>query len=191
MELLLASAVSGVVAVATAAMLGAVAYGTRDGRDQRTLLVRQATTRARLDAATRSAVMVLDHSDNHVLLWMGDTRENESPDLSELMLIELHASSRQLQSRTASFPASYTDEQVEAADTTYSTDDDFTSIISSLKGGSLFPAQTWCKGVSQLRFDLDNESEPQSARLVSYRVWTTGERVADVLVGAGALRNEE
>jgi hypothetical protein len=190
-ELLLASAVSGVVALATAAMLGAVSYGTRDGRDLRTLLVRQATTRARLDAATRSAVMVLDHSDNHVLLWMGDTRENDSPDLSELMLIEWNSSPRELQSRAASFPASYTQDQVEAADATYSTDDDFGAIIRNLKAGSLFPAQTWCKGVTQVRFDLDNETEPQAARLVSYRVGTTSGRVTDVLAGAGALRNGE
>src|SRR4051812_34952429 len=81
-EVLLALAISGMVAAAVAAMLFALANGSRDRQDLRHRNVRAEVVIARVDTAIRSSSMLLGRTPNCVVLWVADSRKNGRPDLS-------------------------------------------------------------------------------------------------------------
>lgn len=180
--------ITAMVGCAISAMLFAVARGTDDGADSRSLVIQHKTIAGRMDAAVRGSKNILALGSNYIVLWMADTRANGAPDLSELRRIEYDSATHALISYKASFPAGYTQAQIDAADTAYALNADFATTTATLKGTSSFPAETWSGTLYGWTMVIDNIS-PQSARLVSYRLTIgTGTKTATVC-GAAALRS--
>ncbi|MEX2215003.1 MAG: hypothetical protein WD768_12790 [Phycisphaeraceae bacterium] len=187
-ELLLGIAGTGIVASAIAAMLSAVSYGTGDRNDMRSQLVRQASVTNRLTAAVRSSLKILARGDDYIVFWMHDDRADEKPNISELRLIEVNASSKTLTSYEADF-SGMTEDQKTAADTAYELSDNFASITTTLKSSPTFPGTLWAKGVNQVDFEL-NASDVQEATLVAFTIsWGSGS-TAHTAVGTAALRSQ-
>jgi hypothetical protein len=184
-ELILAVASTALIALAIATMLFAMAKGTSSRTDLRSVVVKHKTLTARFDAAVRSSSAVLARGSDYVVLWMGDTRENGAPNLSELRRIEYDAAGNTIVSYTAELTG--TAAQIEAADTTYQFSDNFEAITAGLKGDDEFPAETWATRVSGWTVTL-NDATATDATLVRYRFVLAADELTDTVVGAAALR---
>ncbi len=95
-EILLALAITGVIAGGVASLLFAVAGGTKDRQDLRRRNVRVDVLAARVDGAIRSSGMVLGSDDRCLVLWVSDSKRNGVPDLSEIRRIEWESTTKQL-----------------------------------------------------------------------------------------------
>ena len=178
-ELLLALAGTAVIGAAIAAMLSAVTYGTSSKRDLRALVARGKTATGRLGAAMRSSVQVLDQGDGYIVLWTRDLDASDSPDLLELRRIQFDATGNQVLSYTA--PTGTTD-------VAYALSDNFATITQNLIDAGTMTSELWVKDASAMQITLDN-ADPQSARLVSYRVTLTTGELSDTAIGVVHLRN--
>jgi type II secretory pathway component PulJ len=187
-ELMLAMVVTALVGAAISAMLFAVTRGTDDRADTRSLVIQHKTIVARFDAAVRSAKSILAVGSDYIVLWMGDSRVNGAPDLSEVRRVEYDAATHSLVSYKAVFPAGYTQAQIDAADTAYTLSTDFAVATAALKGVSTFPAVTWCGSLYGWAVVLD-DADVQTARLVSYRFTIGNSTRTGTVVGAAALRS--
>jgi Tfp pilus assembly protein PilE len=198
-ELLLALAVTGMVAAAVAGMLLAVSTGTSQRTDMRGLVVKQRALSGRIHASVRNAKMVLAQGQDYLVLWTGDPSDSGSPNLAELRLIERTEDGR-LISYAAAFPEHWNQAQVDAANTSFALNDDFRAVTNQLKADNpYFVGELWATGVNSWIITLD-AGVPQHSRLVSYRLvlragggatagasgqaWAT-----ETLIGAVALRN--
>jgi type II secretory pathway component PulJ len=166
-EVLLALAISGMVAAVVAAMLFALANGSRDRQDLRHRNVRADVVIARVDTAVRSSSMLLGRTPNCLVLWVADSRKNGRPDLSELRRIEWDAASKQLRCYQA--PAGLADSD----NTTYQLSDDFVAATAALAGSATFPAEVWGTNVTGWSGSPVPTSATQDARMIAYSVTLT------------------
>jgi type II secretory pathway pseudopilin PulG len=162
-EVLLALAITGMVATAVASLLFAVASGSRDREDLRRHNVRADVLANRLDGAIRSSSMLLGHDPYCLVLWVCDSRKNGKPDLSELRRIEWDPVTKRLQCFQA--PA----DLLPGDDVTYPMTTDFTTATDAVKGTPVFPPEVWGNGV------IAWSSNPatavvRAARMISYSV---------------------
>jgi type II secretory pathway component PulJ len=166
-EVLLALAISGMVAAVVAAMLFALANGSRDRQDLRHRNVRADVVIARVDTAVRSSSMLLGRTPNCLVLWVADSRKNGRPDLSELRRIEWDAASKQLRCYQA--PAGLADSD----NTTYQLSDDFVAATAALAGSATFPAEVWGTNVTGWSSGAVPTGATQDARMIAYSVTLT------------------
>ncbi|MCX5659911.1 MAG: prepilin-type N-terminal cleavage/methylation domain-containing protein [Planctomycetota bacterium] len=186
-ELLLAMTVTAIMGMAIAQMLIATSSATNSRNDMRALITRQKALTVRLDEAIRGSTMVLASGSNYLVLWMGDTRADDVPNLSEIRRIEYDSSLGQLISYKAVFPGSWTQAAILAADTQYALTSNFNTVTTGLKGSSTFPAEIWSRNIAGWSITLNNASA-QSATLVSYRITTTNGVYSNVIIGAVSPR---
>lgn len=167
-ELMLSLTITAIIGAAVAAMLASVSYATTDRADLRRVNTKQNVVAARLNACLRSCKMVLAIDADSLVLWMGDSRLNNSPDLSELRRLEWDTATGELWSYVA--PSNLAD----ASNTSYRLTDDFESITFALMGTSDFPGRLWATNVAGWTNALD-DATPQHASLVTYTLAVSGE----------------
>ena len=183
-ELLLAILGTVLVSTALAAMMAATAYATADRIDVRSVAVKHKVIAGRLGAAIRSSKMVLDQSDDYLVLWMDDADLSGQPNLSEIRRIERDNATNELRSYKAPDSLNPVD------DTEYDLlNDDFDAETNSIKGTANFPQTLWAASVTAWTITLD-DADPQSASLVSYRMTIAHHELLDTTIGATALRNK-
>lgn len=181
-ELLLGLAITGVIGAAVTTMLFSTYHGSTSREELRTLLVRGEIGAMRLRMSLRSSTRVLARGDGYLVLWMGDTRANDAPDLSELRRIELDSDTGELLSYKA--PA----DLPEAQDAEYDlATTDFGAVTNSLKGSASFPGQVWAADVTAWTTKLD-AGDPQECGFVGYAITMTLNDVAQTIVSGAALR---
>jgi type II secretory pathway component PulJ len=166
-EVLLALALSGMIAAAVAAMLFALANGSRDRQDLRHRNARADVLSARIDTAVRSSSMLLGRDANCIVLWVADSRKNGKPDLSELRRIQWDAASKQVRCYQA--PAGIAD----ADNTTFQLSDDFLAATAALAGSATFPAEVWGTSVTGWSSNVLPAGATQDARMIAYSVTLT------------------
>jgi type II secretory pathway component PulJ len=162
MELLLALGITAMVGAAVLAMLLVVAVGSEQNEEARR---RNATARViseRIDAEIRSATAVLASDEHMLVLWMGDRRQNQKPNLSELRRIEWDPDSRQIRRYAA--PA----DLAEADDTEYELSQDFAAITASLNQTPGFVGQTWAHEAAAWR--ISPAGAGADTRLIQYEL---------------------
>lgn len=186
-ELLLALVITSLVALATGMMMVGVSYGSTSKSQMREVGVRLKTTTERLNAALRSSKMILATGTDYLVLWTGDSRADDGPNLSELRLIERDADTGELRSYAADFGV-MTDAQIEGVDTLYSLTDDFHTLTTALKAGTLFTATVWAKHVTAFACTHAG-ADPQAASLINYRLTVTLDGLSEQGVESVALRN--
>ncbi len=181
-EVMIALAVTGLVGAAVSAMLVSVSYGTSSQADLRRISVKERVIAIRMNTAISSSKMILDQGADHLVLWMGDSRQNGLPDLSEIRRIDRDATTLQITSYIAPIDLS------DAANTQYSFADDFDAVTLALRGTADFPGEIWATGVtawSQAR----NQTNPQAATLLSYNLTLAGDDVTGTVVHTLSLRS--
>ena len=162
-EVLLALAITGMVATAVASLLFAVANGSRDRQELRRHNVRADVLAARLDGAVRSSSMLLGHDSTCLVLWVRDSRKNGKPDLSELRRIDWDPTTRQLKCYQAP------DDLAPADDVTYALTADFIDATDAAKDTPVFPAEVWGGNVTAWA-SSPAAADPRDARTITYSV---------------------
>ncbi len=192
-ELLLALAITGLVAASVAAMLVAVSYGTSSERDLRGVVVKGTVIDARISSAIRGSRAILETGTNYLVLWTADTNPNgttAAPDLSEIRLIERDAGSNELKSYK--FPESWTQAQIDAADVAYQLTDNgagfFQTETAAAKTAGSFQPTLWGTGVTSIVFELDG-ADPVTTTLVSYQLTLSAGDLSETVVGAASARH--
>lgn len=180
LELLLALAGTAVVGAAIAALMTGVTYGTRADKDLRSLITQQMSIRARLEAEVRESLMILDAGADYLVLWSADTDDSGAPSKAEIQVVEYDAVNDRLM-RYA--PADG------ITDVAYALTDDFRTLTNAYKGDATFPGERWADTVQSLALSLD-DADPQSAKLVSFRIGLLGGDVPYTAIGAASIRNE-
>ncbi len=141
-EILLALAITGMVAAGVASLLFATATGTQDRQETRQRNVRVEVLAHRIDTAIRSSSMLLARDTRCLVFWTADRKTNGVPNLSELRRIEWDNSKKQVICYEA--PATLAD----ASNTPYDpATTDFLTTTASLRGSASFPATVWANNV--------------------------------------------
>ncbi len=179
-ELLLATAIAGLIGASLAAMLAAVTRGTSDANDARAMAVERPRLAARLGAVLREsrAVLVNDPA-GRVLLWVRDSDDDGLPALDELELLTFDAATQTL-ALTRADPA--------AAKVIYGWPDDYAGAIDTDVLGGSPVVVTWSDAVTGFRFRTD--TDPPLTSRVSYELDLQAGPSPDTLVGTSSLRTE-
>lgn len=184
-ELIMALGIMTLIGATIAGMLSAVAYGTDEDSDVRKLVARKKTVSMRINAAVRGSQRVLDAGQTAdqtwLVLWGRDLDGNDAPSLLEIRLLEYDAAARTLSSYAAPDGT---------ADVAYTLVDDFDTITDTLRGTADFPETRWVNDAEAFDVTLD-DVDPQSAKLVSYRLSLTAGNLTDTAIGTAKLRNEQ
>ena len=160
-EVLLAMAITGMVAAAVASLLFVTANGSRDRDDLRRRNVRSDVLAGRVDGAIRASSVLLGRDANCLVLWVADSRKNEKPDLSELRRIEWDAATKELRCYAA--PAAGL---ADADNPTYGLGDDFLALTAALRGSATFPGETWGYNVTAWDSTTSGGATLQLTRLI-------------------------
>jgi len=162
-EILLALAITGMIAAGVASLLFATAGGTKERQELRRRNVRVDVLAARVDAAVRSCGTALGRDANCLVLWVGDSKLNGMADLSELRRIEWDAATKRLLCFEAPSTLLDSDNTAYALATT-----DFVTTTAALRGTASFPSTVWGSGVSG--WTSSPSPITQATRLVSYQI---------------------
>ena len=160
-ELLLALSLLAVIGVVVSSVLFSFCRGTENRQDLRRRNLSAEVACGRIDTAVRGCGMLLACGEEFLVLWAGDSRANRLPNLSELRRIEWDQPSGEIRSYAAVGLA-------DADDLAYELTADFAAITASMTGSPSFPFQPLAAGVRGWEVALP--PEPQSARLVGYRL---------------------
>lgn len=185
LELLLAMAGTGMVAVAVSSMLFTVSHATGSKTDMRKLVVRQKTLSSRITAAIRESKMILAADADVLVLWVNDDNENEQPDLAELRRIERSDVTNSVISYKS--PDDIADGDNTAFDLATT---DFDVETAAVKATANMPAERWGLDVTAWSLSLNN-ADPQLATLVSYQITLNTGGMTDTHIASAALRNTQ
>ncbi len=132
-EIMLAIALSSLVALTALLMLQAIGTATESRYDSRINIVERELLTARLGGIIRTSSRALASSDNSTVLWKGDINANGFPDLSEILLI--------VWTEDDTLITSYETPNPVVTDFTYALDADFVTIVNAIAGTSAFPSR--------------------------------------------------
>ncbi len=180
-EMMLAMSITAMVGLALTTMLSSVAYSTTSQAQLRRSNVRGKVLSTRIDTAIRSSKMVLAQGNDFLVLWMGDSRRNGVPNLSELRRIQRDDATGTLTSYKAPSGLS------EVNDTPYSPADDFGTITAGLMGTANFPSELWATGVTAWTQSL-NQTNPQVVSLLSYALTLEIDSTSSTFTNTVSLR---
>ena len=187
-ELLLAMAITSIVAMAAAGMLSAVSYGSSERSDLRAMIVRQEMIAVRLSAAIRAARQVLVCNDTTLILWITDANHDNKPQVSEVRWIEFDAAADEITNTHITWPGAFNDEQKTAADKDYvaglSRDTQHTGM------SAYVVHERWASDVHSWELTPSHAVLTQCT-LVSFRVtFADSQEQTQTMIGAAALRSQ-
>ncbi len=141
-EILLALAITGLIAAGVASLLFATATGTQDRQNVRQRNVRVDVLAHRIDGAIRSSSMLVARDARCVVFWTADVKPNGVPDLSELRRIQWDHVRKRVICYEA--PATLADADNVAYDLATT---DFLTTTDGLRGSASFPGTVWANDV--------------------------------------------
>ena len=95
-EMLMALAITGIVAVAISGMMYGVTSGTESVKGLRSIVAKSKAVTARLDHAVISSKRILAVGDDFILVWVDDLNTDSMPSGCELLLVEHEINSQEL-----------------------------------------------------------------------------------------------
>ncbi|MHC4108608.1 MAG: hypothetical protein ACYSTY_11030 [Planctomycetota bacterium] len=165
LELLLAMAITALVAAAIAAMLGAVTSGVGTRRDSRALMVRANTAQARLAGYITPCRSLLAADGSGAVLWLDDARESDSVHASEIRWLLYDSAAGTLDVLFVSFPAGWSDVERLMADQAYPPTADWDAVRAEYDGNGWLTRVTLVDGIASFSAGTD-----QPAALASRHV---------------------
>ena len=183
LEVLLAVAITSIIATAVATMLLSVSSASSYQATARGFVVRHAAASGRIDPALRCARMVLDHGNGYFVLWIAETTPNGQPDLSELRRLEHDANSGEIRCYEAAGDLAAEDDttfDLDAADFEAETRPGVSADwVGNLLVTDVIEWTTWL-----------NHADPRRASYVGYRITTAVEGEQRTTIHGTFLRNE-
>tara|TARA_R110002073_G_scaffold336260_1_gene531291 strand:+ start:17581 stop:18186 length:606 start_codon:yes stop_codon:yes gene_type:complete len=167
-EIMLAIALSSLVALTALLMLQAIGTATESRYDTRIDIVERELLMARLGGVIRTSSRALASSDNSTVLWKGDINANGFPDLSEIQLI--------VWTDDDTLITSYETPNPPISDPSYALDADFVTITNAIAGSSAFPSRVLIDRVVDTQWSFDNATiqDARTARLDISSLHPTG-----------------
>lgn len=162
-ELMLGLMVTAIIGLAMVTVFSSIANSTKKGSDALQLRTQKIIIGERVGLMVRSSRQILDVSSTHIVLWMSDANDSDTPNISEMVRIEWDSDTTNLSVSIA--PSSL----AEVDDTEYALDSDFDSVTQSLAGSSSFPTTNWSTNVSSLAFIIDN-GDLEDVRIVQMKL---------------------
>jgi prepilin-type N-terminal cleavage/methylation domain-containing protein len=181
-EVLLSMGLLATIAALVSGMIYSSSQGAARQQETRRRHVRSEVVSARLDAALRGSTTVLAAGATWVVLWKGDSRPDQQPNLSEIQRVEWDAATKRLRAYAAQQPVA------EADDTAYPPTTDFGAVTAALKGGSSFPGETWCERVAA--WQLVPAGAGQATRLLGYTITLEDAAGSSSFKSSVSLRSE-
>ncbi len=154
-ELLMALAITGMVAAAISSMWSAISAGERSRRDNRAFTVRSYTAKNRLSAYVARSRCVLSAGDDMLVLWLDDARESGTVHASELRWFLFNGTSRALDVYFVRFPAAYSEVEKALQDTEYPVNTDWSDVLGAFATDGLVSNRTLVDGLESVTFSLD------------------------------------
>ena len=167
LELILAMAVTAMVALAITGMLTSVAMGQRLRRDNRAFVIRTHALKSRLSAYVAPCRSFLMCNGTDLVLWLDDSRESDSVHASEIRWITFDATEGRLDVHYVSFPEDWTDVAIALEDLEYPSDANWSSVYSSFDAIVLIASYTLLDGLRSVSVTTD-EAAPMDSRQVVY-----------------------
>lgn len=161
-ELMLGLAISGMVGVGVAMMLGAISTGTRAQDETREASVKRQVAAVRVGALVRGAARVLAAEDDHLVLWLGGSAGADEVNLSELRRIQWDADAATLHVYEAPDGID--------PDAGFPFGSDFSLVTADVMGTDVFPGKLVLRDVVQWESQLDGAGAENPPRLLRIRL---------------------
>jgi len=181
-EIMLALAITSLVAMVVASLLFSVANGTasHDAAQGNNSLIDVTCTR--INTTVRPAGRVLAQADGVLVFWTSDSDGNNKPNLSEIRRLELDAATGNLILYAAPQTINPWD------DTSYDLAQDFASVTAALRNTANFPGKTLMNNVQ--KWTPTPVGAINTSKLLTYRLTVNGPTGAISARAAVAMRGQ-
>jgi len=174
LELMLALAITAMVATAIAGMLAAVSSGTHTRRDARSAVLTGNALATRLAGYVSPARAFLDRDPERFVLWLNDDRQSDSVHATEIRWFMLNEDTGEFRVHFVRFPDAWTQTAKDLEDQEYPGSADWWSILAQFEALGWTASVPLADDISTITIELDTVM-PQEARHLTVEVtFTTG-----------------
>jgi prepilin-type N-terminal cleavage/methylation domain-containing protein len=167
-ELLMALAVTALVAASISSMLGAVTQGISVRRDTRSLMVMANAAQTRLASYLVPAHCILAASETSVVVWFNDATESETVHATEIRWISFDAGAGELVVEYVQFPSNWTKVMCDLADEECAVTDDWAQVKQGFSDKGYLARVPLLDRVDSAQIELD--AAATAARHVTFRL---------------------
>ncbi len=179
-ELMIALAITAMVAAAIAAMLIAVTDGERSRRDNRGYIVRTHAAKARLGAYIARCLRVLEVDGSDTVVWLNDWRRSGTVHATELRWFIFDGPNDAIDVYYVDLPDAWTEFQRNLEDVEYSFTQDWFAVLSSYLTKGYVSKMTLVDGVGQVTVTTDEPAAVDSTE-ISFELRFSTSRGEDVI----------
>ncbi len=154
-ELVLALAITAMVAAAIAAMIGAVTSGEMSRRDNRGTIIRTYAAKTRLSAYLASCMSVLEVGSVDAVVWVNDWRSGGTVHATELRWLVFDNANKSIDVYYVDFPDEWNQGQQALEDNEYWSGTDWSAVLSSYMSAGYVSNITLVDGVSSMTITTD------------------------------------
>lgn len=188
-ELLMALAVTAMVATAIAAMWTAISSGERARRDNRAFIVRTYAAKARISAYVAPCRSVLFAEKYLLVLWRDDSRESGTVHVSEIRWLVFDEARGDLDVCFLKFPStpSWTEAAKALRDEECALDTDWKELLDTCMGESLIGRLTLVDALDAVKVSLDAPAALDAREVtcqLDFRAETPGQIVSQTLTAS-------
>lgn len=170
MEMMLALTITAMIAGAIAGMMAAVSSDVGSRRDTRSVMVRANAAQSRLSAYILPARAFLEHSTDHLVIWLNDSRASDSAHASEVRWVMFDSTSGAIDVVYISFPNNWTQSQIDLADTEYTANSNWLMVLRDFEMRDLANSIRLVDGLADCRITLDNDPSALASRLAGFEL---------------------
>lgn len=189
-EFLIAISITALIAAAVTGLLMAIAQASELEEDRREAVVRAQAVDVRLSSYVAPSRCVLQANDRGAVLWLDDSRETGTVNLSEIRWIHHDLATDAIVVSFVSIPADWTELQREAADTELPLGSDWWEALEEAEEIDLVVQLRLCDRVTDLEIEHD-ASTSTGERLVTFRITFGGQTGERTIVAAAGIRELE
>ncbi|MHC4416399.1 MAG: type II secretion system protein [Planctomycetota bacterium] len=187
LELMLALAITALVAVAISGMLAAVSTGVGSRRDNRSVMVHANAAQTRLAAYVAPSRCVLLAEGSDLVLWLDDSRESGTVHASEIRWLLFNDVEGTIDVHYLDFPVDWTDVASALADEEHPAASDWHSIRQAYEANGLISTVTVVDGLDWVLVDTDGPTDLESHQVMYDLGFETTNGTAPARV-TGAIR---
>jgi hypothetical protein len=166
LELMIALAITSMVALTLATVLVAAARGMSSASAARSALQRVHAAHARMRSYTDASLAILDHDpDQGIALWLHDERPGGRVNITELRVFWFDPDNQTIVIERVVFPEAWTEEMIEAADYELAPNAGFFLAMAGKRAAGQTQSATLASGCTPTDFTFNNPTIQESNRL--------------------------
>ena len=190
LELLLAMAITIMVAAAITAMLGAVTAGVGNRRDSRAVMVLAHAAQSRLSAYIAPSRCILGVYGEDLAIWLSDDRESGTVHASEVRWLRFDPSSRTITVEYVSFPANWSKTACDLEDEVYAANSDWLAVLADYRTNGWTASLVLIDSLTDAEITFDTPAAIDS-RHIQYRLTFDTESGSGPISTAATIRQHQ